>query len=205
MKRFFLLVVITVMLLSLTGCGVGVTDHQMEKTLSQFTEALKEYDRDAMAALLTEFPDNSAYVYLDDIFNDDAYIKLYQTLFSEITYEIKSCEKNQIVAEYSMPNIQELYSTVTALILQMALSDENLSQKLAEDDQNGIILIQETMLSFAEESHYVETMEQEFTLTFTEVGGKTVIECNDELRALITGNFFLSKSTTLDEVNNADE
>ena len=49
--------------------------------IEQLFEGLKTYDRAIMSEVLTEFPDNSSYVYLDDIFNDEKYIKIYQLLF----------------------------------------------------------------------------------------------------------------------------
>ena len=97
-----------------------------------------------------------------------------------------------------MPDVQTLYAGVSAAVLNLALTDETLQEKLQENDENALILIQQTMLSWAEQEDMVETMTQEYTLSFTEKDGKTVIVCDDELRALITGNFFLSKKTTLE-------
>lgn len=197
MKRIVLILLSAVLIFSLTGCGSRQSEDE-EEVLAAFTEALRVYDREAMTALLTEFPDNTAYVYLDDIFNDEAYILLYQTLYSDITYAVRSREKNRIVAEYTMPDVQTLYAGVSAAVLNLALTDETLQEKLQENDENALILIQQTMLSWAKQEDMVETMTQEYTLSFTEKDGKTVIVCDDELRALITGNFFLSKKTTLE-------
>lgn len=200
MKRIFSLLLVLVMLCSAAGCSPKVEKSAIEETLSQFTDALKVYDRDKMTALLTEFPDNAGYVYLDDIFNDDPYIELYRILYGDISYKIVSCSGNKATVAYTMPNIQGLYSTVSTLILNMAMSDSSLQDKLAENDENGIILIQEMMIYCATQNQSIETMTQEFTLTFKEKDGRAIIVCNDELRALITGNYFLSKSTTLAEI-----
>lgn len=200
MKRFVLFLLAAVMLFSMAGCSGRLSQTEMEATLSDFTEALREYDRDAMTELLTEFPDNSAYVYLDDIFNDDPYIELYRVLFPDITYEIQAVKGNKLTVKYTMPNVQGLYSTVSALALQMAMSDESFQEKLSENDENGIVFIQEMMLYLALQGEDVETMTEEFTLTFKERGDQAVIVCNDELRALMTGNFFLSKNMREDEI-----
>lgn len=200
MKRFILLLLATVMLFSMAGCSSRVPQTDMEATLSRFTEALKVYDRDQMTTMLTEFPDNSEYVYLDDIFNDDPYIELYRVLFADITYEIKSAQKNKLIVAYTMPDVQNLYSTVSSLALQLAMSDESFQDKLAENDENGIVFIQEMMLYLALQGKEIETMTQEFTLTFKEAEQLPVIVCNDELRALITGNFFLSKNMKQSEI-----
>ena len=138
----------------------------MEETTALFTEALREYNREEMAVYLTQFPDNTAYVYLDDIFNDTGYIELYRMLYPNITYSIQSFEKNRAVIEYTMPNIQKLYTNVSAAVLNLALTDETLQQKLAENDENGIILIREMMLYYASSGNGIENMTQQFTLTF---------------------------------------
>jgi hypothetical protein len=200
MKRILTLLIAVTILLSVCGCSSSVEKTAMEQTLSTFTEALKRYDREAMGQVLTAFPDNSGYVYLDDIFNDDPYIELYQHLYADITYNVESLEKNRAVVTYHMPNVQNLFMSVSAMVMNLAMSDANLQEKLIENDENGIILIQEMMLSLAEQGNSIEEMSQKFTLTFTEQEGKTLIVCNDELRALITGNFFLSKSMTVDEI-----
>ena len=200
MKRFFLLLIAAVMLISSAGCSVSIDESKMNDTLTLFTNALKVYDRDAMTLLVTEFPDKTEYVYLDDIFNDEPYINLYRILFSDITYEIKSCEKNRIIAEFTMPNVQQLYSTVLAEVFQMVMSNEELQAKLDEDDQNGVILTQEMMLSLAINGEY-ETMIQEFTLTFKEKEDRVILVCDDQFRALITGNFFLSRNISQSDVN----
>ncbi len=201
MKRVFLLLTTIVLLLSFCGCKASVSQEDAESTLAQFTDALKIYDREAMSALLTEFPDKTLYVYLDDIFNDEKYIELYRLLYTDITYAVKSYENNRMTVEFTMPNVQKMYTNVSALILNLALTDEELVSKLEDGDENGIILIQEMMLALAKQDGGVETMTQQFTLSFTYKGEKNVIVCDDELRALITGNFFLSKNSTLAEVN----
>ncbi|PWM38726.1 MAG: hypothetical protein DBX52_06555 [Clostridiales bacterium] len=172
----------------------------MEETTALFTEALREYNREEMAVYLTQFPDNTAYVYLDDIFNDTGYIELYRMLYPNITYSIQSFEKNRAVIEYTMPNIQKLYTNVSAAVLNLALTDETLQQKLAENDENGIILIREMMLYYASSGNGIENMTQQFTLTFQKKEGRIVIVCDDALRALITGNFFLSKNMTQESI-----
>lgn len=201
MKRIIsLLIIAVIMVLSVCGCSPSIRKTAMEQTLSTFTEALKVFDREAMSAVLTAFPDNNGYVYLDDIFNDDPYVKLYQLLFADITYEIKSMEKNRAVVIYHMPDVQNLFISVSAAVMELAMTDENLQNKLVEDEKNGIVLIQEMMLSLAEQGKEIKEMSQEFTLTFTVQDNKTVIVCNDELRALVTGNFFLSKCMTVNEI-----
>ncbi len=200
MKRFLSFLLVAVLLLS----SCGRTLNNKEETLAEFTDALKVYDRDAMSALLTEFPDKSQYVYLDDIFNDAKYIELYRLLYSDIDYKVKSSSKNQIVAEFTMPDIKSLYTGVVAIVMNIAISDQTLVDKLDENEENGIILTQEMMLTLAKQGK-AASMTKEYTLTFTEKDGKTVIACDDELRALMTGDFFLSKNTTLEEVNNSTD
>lgn len=197
MKRFVLLLTVVAILLS--SCSYNVKNK--EDTLEQFTEALRVYDREAMTDLLTEFPDKTPYVYLDDIFNDDKYIELYRILYPEITYAVTSSENDRLVVEYTMPDVQALYTGVVAMVMNLAMSDESLVDKLDENEENGIILIQEMMLALARQGNSVTTTTREYTLSFKEENGKTVIVCDDELRALITGNFFLSKKSTLAELN----
>lgn len=195
MKRIILLVLAFVLLL--TSCGIGTSAE--EQTLERFTEAMRIYDKQAMAELLTAFPDKSPYVYLDDIFNDAKYQELYRLLYTDITYAIKSTKNNRITAEFTMPNVQKLYANAAAMVTNLAFMDETLVDKLNENEENGIILIQELMLEMAKQDGKVETMEQEFTLSFAENNGKVVIVCDDELKALLTGNFFLSKNVKVPE------
>lgn len=200
MRKLAVLLAAVIVLLTCGGCSSGVSREAMEETTALFTEALREYNREEMAVYLTQFPDNTAYVYLDDIFNDTGYIELYRMLYPNITYSIQSFEKNRAVIEYTMPNIQKLYTNVSAAVLNLALTDETLQQKLAENDENGIILIREMMLYYASSGNGIENMTQQFTLTFQKKEGRTVIVCDDALRALITGNFFLSKNMTQESI-----
>ena len=135
----------------------------------------------------------------DDIFNDAKYQELYRLLYTDITYAIKSTKNNRITAEFTMPNVQKLYANAAAMVTNLAFMDETLVDKLNENEENGIILIQELMLEMAKQDGKVETMEQEFTLSFAENNGKVVIVCDDELKALLTGNFFLSKNVKVPE------
>ncbi len=195
MKRFILLLaVFAIMLVSCSGAATAE-----KQAFEQFSVALKTYNKQAMADLLTEFPDHTPYVYLDDIFNDQKYIELYRKLYTDITYAVKSTENDRITVEVIMPNVQKLYTDTAAYVMSLALTDPELVNKLDENEENGIILIQEMMLALAEQEGAVETMTEEFTLTFTEKEGKTVIVCDDQLRALITGNFFLSKNSTISD------
>ncbi len=179
----------------LVSCsGITTADEQV---LEQFTVALKTYNKQAMAQLVTEFPDNTPYVYLDDIFNDEKYIELYRKLYTDITYAVKSAKNDRVTIEVTMPDVQQLYTETAAFVMNLALSDAELVKKLDENEENGIILIQEMMLAFAEQEGAVKTMTEEFTLTFTQREGKRLIVCDDELRALITGNFFLSKNSKI--------
>ncbi|MBQ7936391.1 MAG: hypothetical protein IJ333_08645 [Clostridia bacterium] len=202
MKRILAFCTVLMMLVSFSGCSRSFPKEDMEQTLAEFTEALKGYDREKMTSHLTEFPDHSQYVYLDDIFNDEAYMELYQLLYPQITYTVQSATDHQLIVDVTMPNVQMLYTNVMTLVLQMAMEDGELQQKLSESDENGIVLIQELMLAYVRQGNEVETMTQTFTLSFDAKDGKPVIVCDDQLRALITGNFFLSKNSTLAEIGN---
>lgn len=193
MKRLFVLLIAIVMLL--TSCGPS--SREEEQVLKQFYEGMKTYDTAAMAEVLSEFPDNKPYVYLDDIFNDAKYQELYRLLYTDIEYAVTSSENNRLTVDFTMPNVQKLYTDTAAMVMNLALSDESLVDKLNENEKNGIILIQEMMLALAKQEGNVEMMTETYVLTFKRQGRKSVIVCDDELRALLTGNFFLSKNTKL--------
>ena len=189
MKRIVAFSAMIIILLSLSACKYDTA------IVDRLFEGLKVYDRSVMSEVLTEFPDNSEYVYLDDIFNDEKYIKIYQALYNDIEYEIIKLDQYSAKIQVRMPDIQKLFTDVSAWVLSAALEDANLSNKLAENDYNGVLLIQELMYAYATGENYeVQTMDAEFNLRFKEVGGKTYIESDEELRALITGNFYLSKN-----------
>lgn len=189
MKRIVAFLSAFFMLLSLVACKHDTA------TIERLFDGLKTYDRSIMSEVLTEFPDNSEYVYLDDIFNDEKYIKVYQALYQNIEYEILEIDQYYARVKVKMPNVQKLFTDVSAWVLSAALEDAELGNKLAENDYNGIVLIQELMYAYAiGEDYEVETMETEFNLRFKESGAKTYIQCDEEIRALITGNFYLSKN-----------
>lgn len=187
-------------MLTLCACGGVPQQSEMEQTLAEFVAALKVYDREKMAELLTEFPDNSKYVYYDDIFNDAGYIEMYRLLYTELAYKVVSAEGNQLIVEAEMPNVQALYSNILALVLQMSLDDATLQEKLGENDENGSVLVREMMLAYVKQGYDTEKMTTNFTLSFEKKSGKTVLTCDDELRAFMTGNFFLSKSNTIENI-----
>ena len=189
MKRIVAFSAMIIMLLSLSACKYDTA------IVDRLFEGLKVYDRSVMSEVLTEFPDNSEYVYLDDIFNDEKYVKIYQDLYKDIDYEIIKIDQYSAKVKVKMPNIQKLFTDVSAWVLSAALEDAELSNKLAENDYNGIILIQELMYAYATNGNYeMETLETEFNLRFKDAGGKKYIQCDEEVRALITGNFYLSKN-----------
>lgn len=189
MKRIVAIVVLLCVLCSFSSC------RRYESQIERLFEGLKVYDRAVMSEVLTDFPNNSEYVYLDDIFNDEKYIKIYQALYNDIEYEIIKLDQYSAKIQVRMPDIQKLFTDVSAWVLSAALEDTELSNKLAENDYNGVLLIQELMYAYATGENYeVQTMDAEFNLRFKEVGGKTYIESDEELRALITGNFYLSKN-----------
>ena len=189
MRRIVVFFAMIVMLFSLTACKYDTA------TIDRLFEGLKVYDRSVMSEVLTEFPDNSEYVYLDDIFNDEKYIKVYQALYGETEYEILKIDSYSAKVKVRMPDIQKLFTDVSAWVFSAALEDAELSNKLAENDYNGIILIQELMYAYATNEEYeVQTLEAEFNLRFKKVDGRICIVCDEELRALITGNFYLSKN-----------
>ena len=189
MKRLITLLLAVVLLLGLFGCSSS-----SKNVVARFTEGMKKYDRTVMTECLTEFPNNEGYVYLDDIFNDAKYVELYQLLFDDISYVIKKKKRNSVIIEVELPNIQKLYTDTAAYVMNLAMSDKSLADKLDEDEENGIVLIQELMLVFARQENSVEMMKREYTLSLRKVDGENKIVCDDELRALITGNFFLSKN-----------
>ncbi len=190
MKRIIAVIVLMCILFSFTA------SQKNETQIDRLFEGLKSYDRSVMSEVLTEFPDNSEYVYLDDIFNDEKYIKIYQELYKDIDYEIIKIDQYSAKVKVKMPNVQKLFTDVSAWVLSSALEDAELSNKLAENDYNGILLIQELMYAYATNGNYeVQSLNTEFNLRFEEADGKKYIICDEELRALITGNFYLSKNT----------
>ncbi len=202
MKRITALAVIFALVVILSGCGHKISREDAQSVVDPFFAALKEYDREAMSGYLTEFPDNTGYVYVDDIFNDEAYVKLYRQLYSSITYSIKSIEGNRVIFEVSMPNIHALYTDISARIMSLTLMDETLRDKLEENSENAVILLQETMLSIATQNpDQIEKMTQEYTLTLQKKNGTYQIATDDEVRKLLTGNLFLAKSTTFESMN----
>ncbi|MBQ4052170.1 MAG: hypothetical protein IJD09_00770 [Clostridia bacterium] len=197
MKRLFILLVAVIMLVVMSGCGARLSQSQMEQTLSEFVTALRVYDRQAMTKVLTEFPDKTPYVYLDDIFNDEGYVELYQLLYADIQYRVVQCEKNQMTVEFTMPDVQSMYVKVMGVVFQMALSDPVLEQKLSENDANGSILVREIMLSQVKQGQVPPTFTESFTLEFIEKDGRIQIVCDDAVRTVMTGKFFLSKNATV--------
>ncbi|MBQ7034839.1 MAG: hypothetical protein IJN34_03790 [Clostridia bacterium] len=202
MKRITALAVIFALVVILSGCGHKISREDAQSVVDPFFAALKEYDREAMSGYLTEFPDNTGYVYVDDIFNDEAYVKLYRQLYSSITYSIKSTNGTHVVLEVSMPNIHALYTDISARIMSLTLMDETLRDKLEENSENAVVLLQETMLSIAsKDPEQIEKMTQEYTLTLQKKNGTYQIATDDEVRKLLTGNLFLAKSTTVESMN----
>ena len=67
MKRIVAIVVLLCVLCSFSSC------RRDESQIERLFEGLKAYDRAVMSEVLTDFPNNSEYVYLDDIFNDEKY------------------------------------------------------------------------------------------------------------------------------------
>ncbi len=190
MKRFISLWILIVFLFSLSGCS------KQNKHVDRLFEGLKVYDREIMSEVLTEFPDNSRFVYVDDIFNDEGYRKTYEKLFPSIEYKVVFINENYAKVEVTMPDLQGLYTEVSAWVLTQALNDTELQDRLEENEMNGVILIQEIMYSYAvNQPEQIRTITQEFQLTFAEDGR---IKCTDSIRALITGNLFLSKNTYID-------
>ena len=199
MKKWISIMIIAVLLLTLCGCKGKFSRNEINDTLTQFIDALKTYDGDEMARHLTAFPDNGDYVYLDDIFNDEGYVRLYRIFYDQITWELVSVKKDKAVIKVKMPNVQNLFSVVSMSVMNMVMSDEALQDKLDESDEYSLILLQESMIAFAEQGNY-SMLEQTFTLSFGERGGVPVIVCDDELRAFMTGNLFLSKNITKSDV-----
>ncbi len=203
MKRIAAFAVIFALMTVLLGCSHKISREDAQSVVDPFFAALKVYDREEMGNYLSEFPDKTGYVYIDDIFNDEAYIKLYRQLYSSLTYSIKSTDGKSVVLEVSMPNIQALYTDISARIMNLKLMDESLRDKLAENSENAVILLQETMLSIATNNpEQIEKMKQEYTLTLKKEKGTYQIVTDDEVRKLLTGNMFLAKSTTVDSMNN---
>ena len=200
MKKIVSILLILCLLLGFSGCSPSVSATEMEATLAQFMDALKIYDREAMTACLDVFPDSSGYVYLDDIYNDEGYMELYRLTFGDLEYTIQETEKNTVTIRCKNSDIQTLYTNVTSTVLQMAMTDPTLQNKLNEDEENGIVLVRELMLSFAREKKNLEQSEDSYTLSFKKENGKVYILCDDELRCLITGRFFLSKNMLVSDL-----
>ncbi|MBQ4136557.1 MAG: hypothetical protein IJD67_00460 [Clostridia bacterium] len=186
----------------LGGCETAENEGNKEyqALIDSFFVELKSYNVDGMREHLNVFPDKSEYVYLDDIFNDEPYQELYRILYPTLTYKVKSIENNIAIIEVTMPNIQQLYATTSMGVTNLALEDETLKQILMQDENKSIELIQQTMLAAARTEGKVHDMTVEFTLTFDRDGEKLMIMADDQLRALLTGNFYISKSQRIDEV-----
>ena len=190
MKRIVALLATLCLLCSLSACKKADT-----AVVDRLFEGLMVYDRAIMSEVLTEFPDNTEYVYLDDIINDEKYIKIYQELYKDIEYEILKSDQYSVKVKVKMPDVQKLFTDVSAWVFSAALEDSTLSNKLAESDYNGVVLIQELMYSYVTNDDYqAQPLEAEFSLRFENSGGQKRIICDEELRALITGNFYLSKN-----------
>lgn len=194
MKRFCLIVIVTLMIMLFCGCS-GVSDHaDIDRVLKGFFSGLKAYDRAVMTEHLTEFPDNSAYDFPDDIFNDNSYVELYKSLYTDITYAVTSYEKNSVSLKVTMPNIGALYDLTCVKVKTLAENNPALKDKLAGDN---VIFMQEMMRELAADG--VENVAFEFTLDLKSDEEKICIVNNDELRNLLTGNFFSVKVSEVEE------
>ncbi len=197
MKRVLLFCFTVVLLLTTVGCQTKLPQSEMENTTKEFMVALQSYDRAAMSVVLSAFPDNTPYVYVDDIFNDPGYVEMYRLLFKDISYRVVGADKNGLTVEVTMPNVQELYVRVMGVVFQMALTNPELEQKLGESSENGSVLVREIMLDQVKRGQVPQSFTEEFILSFGQKDGQTVICCDDTLRTLMTGKFFLSKNTTI--------
>ncbi len=194
--------IIAIVLLLATALVMGACSSYEAETacIDAFMKATQKYDRQEMRSYLTEFPDNSEYVYVDDIFNDSRYVQLYQLLYKDLKYEIKKISGDEAVIKCKMPNIQELYNLATTTAMNYALADSTLFEKLQESEENGAVFTQELMFGFAEKGDNISMMEQEFTLSLVRENRTVLIECDDQLKALITGNFYLSRKMRIDDI-----
>ncbi len=200
MRKIIAVLSIMVILLGFNGCSPSVSSNEMEKTIDQFMDALKIYDREAMTGYLDEFPDSSDYVYLDDIYNDEGYMELYRLTFGGLEYSIEDVNKNALTIQCTNTDIQNLYNNVTTMVMQMAISDETLQKKLDEDEENGIVLVRELMLSLARENKNLQRSTNTYTISFEKANGKVKLICDDELRTLMTGRFFLAKNMRISDL-----
>ncbi len=193
MKRFVLFLIVICLALSATACSGNASDADVNRVLDGFVGALKAYDRTAMELYLTEFPDNTGATYPDDIFNNSSYVELYRSLYSDITYAVTSYEKNNVTVKITMPDIEGLYKDTCEYVRKLADRNAELDKKLKDND---VIFIQEMMRDRAAET--IEMMEVEYVLEVIEDETSILIVCDDELRSMITGNFYRAKSEIKD-------
>ncbi|MBQ4136554.1 MAG: hypothetical protein IJD67_00445 [Clostridia bacterium] len=194
MKRFCLILIITLMITPFCGCSGSADRADIDRVLNGFFTGLKAYDRIIMTEHLTEFPDNSVHDFPDDIFNDNSYVELYKSLYTDITYAVTNYEKNNVSLKVTMPDIGALYDLTCAKVKTLAENNPALKDKLLGDH---VIFMQEMMRELA--ANGVEDDTFEFTLDLKHNEDKIRIVNNDELRNLLTGNFFSVKVSESEE------
>ena len=177
-----------------------ITRDEAVQTLERFVNALKSYDITGMTHCLSVFPDKSRDGTNDDMYNDLEYQQLYRAVFPSITYEVKSYSDNCATISVTMPNIKSLYQE-SAMKLQMgAMYNEELKEKLMENDTNAIVLYKQLMLNEAIENNNVQQMTKEYTLTFDRAGEAIQIIADDQLCAFMTGDFSTTRNLPSDVV-----
>ncbi len=179
----------------------AVSQEEASQTLNGFVDALKVYDIEKMTPYLSSFPNKTRDGTIDDMYNDEVYQTIYRHLYSSITYEIKEYKNNYATVSVTMPNIKQLYQNATLKLNLGAMNNEELKDKIMENDTNAIVLFQQLMLYEVTENNSAQQMTRQYYLTFDRSGEKVKIITDDQLCAFMTGDF----STTRELPNDITE
>ena len=123
---------------------------------------------------------------------------------SILNIKLKMEEQAKMQFAQAQAKLNEEEARLHALVIRKEQYEgelkETLQKKLDEDEENGIVLVRELMLSLARENKNLERTTDTYTLSFKKVNVKVKLICDDALRSLMTGRFFLSKNMQISDL-----
>ena len=189
-KKITAIILALTILVTFTACQ----ENSAEGVVTSLFKSLKTYDAQSISKIVTEFPNTDDCGVNYDLFSDEAYVTLFQTAYSDLSYKIDSITKSENTATVTLamthPDFKSSYSTALYSVTALLLTDETLyNQVMSDQEANSSYLVPQQMKNMYL-SENIETITTNFTLELIKENDTWKIKTDDQLKNLMSCNLY---------------
>lgn len=207
-KSIFILLITVILVLSIILLLIipRTNTKSPDGTVKYLFSTLKDYDKEKMSSVLTQFPNTYECNLTYDLFTQTNYVSLFQKSYGDAKFSIENINENDdthttVTVKATIPDLPTAYSSAMYAVAIRAFSDEELYNLIQDENADVSGYIPEEIISMYDDGK-IQSTETTFTLSLQKQDdGSWKISTDDDAKNLISYNLYNTVSALTSEDN----